>query len=135
MFTSSVKNIHENTIIQSPIKQKRSSKLIYRIKIRQSINKAKLLKYSKHSAPLISQVRRNSDIELRKLDLHLSENEDLKNLDKGKKLILLIAQLNGAHLNKNFNKNDLDNDILITMKKFLKLFEDYNFFFLFFLPL
>ena len=132
MFTSSVKNIHENTIIQSPIKQKRSSKLIYRIKIRQSINKAKLLKYSKHSAPLISQVRRNSDIELRKLDLHLSENEDLKNLDKGKKLILLIAQLNGAHLNKNFNKNDLDNDILITMKKFLKLFEEYNFFFYFF---
>ena len=132
MFSNSVKNIHDYILLNSPIKQKRSSKLIHRIKFRQSLNKAKLLKIPKNSAPLINQVRRNSDIELKKLKLKLSENEDLNNLDNAKNLILLIKQLNGANLNKNGNKNDPDNNTLITMKKFLELFEKYNFFFYFF---
>ena len=96
------------------------------------MQKAKLLKISKHSAPSINQVRRNSDIELKKLKLYLSENEDLNHLDNAKNLILLIKQLNGANLNKNGNKNDPDNNTLIAMKKFLQLFERYNFFFYFF---
>lgn len=132
MFGSSVKNIHENILLNSPIYRKRSSKLIQRIKSRQSVQKAKLLKISKHSAPSINQVRRNSDIELKKLKLYLSENEDLNHLDNAKNLILLIKQLNGANLNKNGNKNDPDNNTLIAMKKFLQLFERYNFFFYFF---
>ena len=132
MFGSSVKNIHENILLNSPIYRKRSSKLIQRIKSRTSVQKAKLLKISKHSAPSINQVRRNSDIELKKLKLYLSENEDLNHLDNAKNLILLIKQLNGANLNKNGNKNDPDNNTLIAMKKFLQLFERYNFFFYFF---
>ena len=90
MFASSVKNIHDNILLNSPIYRKRSSKLIQRIKSRQSVQKAKLLKISKHSVPSINQVRRNSDIELKKLKLYLSENEDLNNLDNAKNLILLI---------------------------------------------
>ena len=132
MFSNSVKNGHDYILLNSPIHRKRSSRLIQRIKSRQSLHKAKLLKNSKHSAPLINQVRRNSDIELKKLRLQLSENEDLNNLDNAKNLILLIKQLNGANLNKNGNKNDPDNNTLFIMKKFLELFEKYNFFFYFF---
>ena len=132
MFKNSVKNIHDYTIIHSPLMKRRNTKIIERIKIRQSIKKAKLLKLSKTSATLINQVRRNSDIELKKLKYQLSENEDLNHLDNAKNLILLIKQLNGVHLNKNVIKNDPDNTVLNMITKFLKLFENYNIFFFFF---
>lgn len=133
MFSNSVKNIHKIISRNSPTVEKRSSKLLDRIKLRQSLNRAKPTKYLKHSAPSIHKTRRNSDIELQKLRLRLDENEDLKHLDNAKDLIILIAQLNGAKLNKNFDiKKDPENNILIILKKFMKLFEKYEFFFSFF---
>ena len=133
MFSSPRKDIQENLILESSNNKRRSSKLIQRIKINQSLNKQKLLKSTKQSDLIVKKPRRNSDIELKYLKLKLEENEDLIDLPNTKKLILLITQLNGAHLiNANNSKIAPENNILTIMKEFLNLLENYNFFYYFF---
>ena len=134
MYNNSNNNIHKNYSVNSTPGSKRwSSKLIERIKLRQSLQKAKIQKISKNASLLLKQVRRNSDIELKKLKLSLSENEDLSNSEKAKNLFILIAQLNGVNPIQNFYlDNNNDNTALLLTKKILKIFEDYNFFYFFF---
>ena len=131
---NSNRNIPNNYSINSnPGAKRRSTKLIERIKLRKSLQKAKMEKISKNASLLLKQVRRNSDIELKKLKLSLSENEDLSNSEKVQNLIILIAQLNGVNPIQNFYlvNNDENNALLLT-KKILIILQNFNFFFFFF---
>ena len=140
MISNSVKNITEN--IPKNINNKKlsnpsqsSSNIQNGIKVSHSFHHRRFINKIKNKSKKIIQIRRNSDIELKKLEIYLSENEDLnnyENCENAKNLIYSLYQLNGAIPRKDFNKDDPDNNILLVVKKIFKIFEKYNFFFFFF---
>ena len=134
MYNKSNKNIENNFSKNSPspISNRGSAKLIERIKLRLSLQKTKTQKISKNSSLPSKKVRRNSDTELKKLKLALSENEDLIYSEKAKNLIILITQLNGVNPIQKFYLDNSENNALLIEKKILTIFENYNFFFFFF---
>ena len=112
-----------------------SSNIQNGIKVSHSFHHRRFINKIKNKSKKIIQIRRNSDIELKKLEIYLSENEDLnnyENCENAKNLIYSLYQLNGAIPRKDFNKDDPDNNILLVVKKIFKIFEKYNFFFFFF---
>ena len=128
------KNINECLNINSPSSQNKTSKLIQRINFRQSLNKARIKNIINNSSITKDNIRRNSNVELQNLRLHLSENENLNKLENLKKLIYLIAQLNGViPVNDEDDYYNEDEDVTsVITNKILKLFETYNSFYFFF---